>query len=427
MRWSAVRSFVIKELKTFFRSKEDLFWVFAWPAIWVLMAAYVFIPPSAGQPTTIDLGVVDYDSSTTPFNGSLFVTILNESEYQGVKLFNVKVYDNESLMVDDIRHGRLDGGVVIPEGFGVNVTMGQGLVELYVGARDPYSAQITEFIVKGFIDQMNEMISMYKVNVTLNYMVEYSQQYGNASWFNESLMEFMRMWMIGLAKPINVSLFDVRPEALISREAMVGWSTIGAIGMTMLYSGFLIGAIMVVSEKETGTLRRLLASPASSTDMLVGKTIAGVILLGIMSIFVILLGVGACRAKIMWSPLEPMDWLVVALFALVALMTIGIGMLLSLVAKTTRGASGISVALGLMLAFMAGIWLPKSMMPSWMRVIGDYFPATWAIEAIRSIMVFDASFQEVAHLVLGVVVATVVIFGLGVIAYKKVLRRYVEV
>lgn len=72
----------------------SLFWIFIWPIILTLMVAYVFIPPSAGQPVTLDLGVVNLDHSESPFNGTIFIDVLKEIEYNGTKLFNVEIYDN---------------------------------------------------------------------------------------------------------------------------------------------------------------------------------------------------------------------------------------------------------------------------------------------------------------------------------------------
>jgi len=431
MMWSAIKAFIIKELKLTFRSKASIFWIIAWPAIWLLMTAYVFVPPAAGQPMTLKVGVVNYDvGSTSPFNGTTLIQILNESEYKGAKLFQVKVYENETLMLEDIRRGRLDGGFTIPEGFGENIIFGQARLKVYVGARSLQSAQIAESILRGFIQGLNNGISMRKVNETLRYIEIYSEKYmpknltipvaGNRSW-----MDFMRDWMIGLASPINASFQDVKPKALTERSSILGWMTFGAIGMSLLYSGLIIGSTMAVREKEAGTLRRILASPATSTDMLVGKTLSGLITLGIMSAIIVILGVYPCGAKIIWSPMNPAHWLAIILLILVSIMVIGIGMILSLIARTTESASNLSVVLGLMLAFIAGIWFPREMLPAWMRVLADIFPATWAIDGMRSALVYGATAAELMPTFLKVLAAAIISYLIGVFAYRKTLRKYV--
>jgi len=428
VRWSAVKAFMLKDLKTTFRSKASVFWIFAWPAIWLLLTAFVFVPPTAGQPMT--LGAINNDTSSLPVNGSMLVEILNETTYRGVKLFDVKLYENKSLMLEDLRRGRLDGGIIIPEGFGEKLIFRQASIEVYVGARSPQTAQTTEYILKGFIQELNKGISIRKINETLKYM-KLAEKYipknvstsiaGNLSW-----IEFVREWMLGLASPINASFHEVKPKALLERSSILGWYTFGALGMSILYSGLTAGSVMAVEEKERGTLRRLLASPATSTDMLVGKTLASLIVLALMSAFMIILGVFGCGAKIIWNPLRVEDWIAGFMIILVALMMIGLGMLLSLVTKTVRSATNLSVVIGLMLAFMAGIWFPKWWLPKWMQILADIFPGAWAIDVARSILVYEAELAEVAGRALEVLVAAIAIYLLGVLAYRKILRRYAE-
>jgi len=414
IRWSAVKAFIVKELLEVFRSKEIMFWMIAWPILWVLLSAYIFVPPSIEQPMTLDIGVINHDiGSQAPMNGTYFIEILNTTEYKGVKLFRIKVYKNETKMIEDIRKGRLDGGFIIPKKFGENVTMGQTKLKVYIGARDVQSAQITNAILRGFVEGMNKMISLIKIKETLKYIPK-------------NVREFVRSWSLGIAMPINATFVEVKPKVLMSRATIIGWFTIGALGMSMLYSGLSIGSLMVVEEKDRGTLKRLLASPMTSTEMLVGKTLAGLISLAVMSLLVIVAGHVMCGAKIIWNPTRLEHWLVPLLLIVVALFTIGLGSLLSLITRSVRGASALSTILGLMLSFLAGVWFPKWMMPTWIQAFADFFPATWAIDAIREIMVYELEMKEVMFKVAGSIVATVVVYGLGVVAYKHLLRKYAE-
>lgn len=427
MRWAAIKAFIIKELKLNFRSKANLFWIFAWPAIWLLMAAFIFIPPTSGQPVTLDLGIVNQDTSLSPVNGSFLVNILNETTYQGVKLFDVTLYDNDSSLIEAIKHGKLDGGVVIPEKFGEKLVIGQTGLLIYVGAKDVYSAQFVESVLKAFINKLNAEISTRKINESLKYIGQYAPENLSISYAgNRSFTEFLRSWMLGIASPINATFQDVKPEVLMSRDSILGWFTFGALGMSMLYSGLSLGSTMVVEERDKGALKRLIASPITSADMLIGKTISGIIILGAMSAVLILMGVYLCGARVIWNPLNPAHWLAVLLLILLAILTIGLGLLLSLLARNSKSAANLSVTVGLLLSFTAGIWFPTWWLPSWMKIIPEIFPGSWALDAIRSILVYEADLVEVFPAVLRVSAATAVIYALGIFAYRAILRRYAE-
>ena len=44
IRWSAVKAIIVRDFKEVFRSKETLFWIIAWPILWVVLSAYIFVP-----------------------------------------------------------------------------------------------------------------------------------------------------------------------------------------------------------------------------------------------------------------------------------------------------------------------------------------------------------------------------------------------
>ncbi len=431
MKWRHVKAFIIVRLKSFWRDKADVFWVIMWPIILVVMTAYVFIPPSLGQPMSIDLGVVNYDTSTTPFNGSKLVEILDSIVFNGTKVFNTKIYENETMLVNDLRKGRLDAGIIIPEGFGTNITFGTAKLKILVSGDNPYSIQVNREFMRAFLYEFSRGVSIEKVKIMLQYMSNYTSSYFanqtiEINGRNTTVMEFVKTYFMGIAVPINTTIEEETPETLSERPRILGWYVLGAVGMTLLYTGFVNGATAVVEEKEKGRLERILASPSSEIDMLVGKLLSGLVILLIASIIVILTGL-AVGAKITWNPFKPVHWLVIFIFLLIGMITISIGFLLSLVAKTTRSAGNLGTMLGLLLSFTAGIWFPKTWMPKPLQVLADVFPATWGLDAIRSIMVYNAELGEVALLVIKTLLAAIIIMALGILAYKKTLRRYAEI
>ena len=430
MSWHRIKAFVIRDLKLTFRDKATVFWIIIWPIFWILMTAYVFIPLQLGEPITLDLGVVNYDTSVTAFNGSTFITILNETTYKNVKMFNVKIYSDEDSLKNDLRKGRLDIGIIIPDKFGENLTYGQARIYVFIGASNAYKAQINYIALNSFLQYFNEKTALIKINNITQYIPENTVLPYNESThsyrYNGSFKDFIKTFLIGIAKPINTSVKEFKPEALTNRSTILGWYTFGAIGMMYLCSGFSIGALTIVGEYERKTLRRILSTPATAYDLLLGRILSGIIILLMSTIIAVLVAVFGTGAQILWSPLNPIHWLVPLMIILISVMTISIGILLSMASKTSRGANNLSTALGLLSAFTTNIWFPKEMMPPLIRFLGDYFPITWSIDVIRNIVVYQASIEEVWTDLIKVITSTIALFMLGVITYNKMIRKYIE-
>ncbi|MEM2631603.1 MAG: ABC transporter permease [Candidatus Bathyarchaeia archaeon] len=406
----------MKDFKETFRDKVAVFWMIAWPLIWLVLTAYIFIPPGAGRPMTMSIGLVNYDVSPGfPVNGSVLIGALKGAEYKGVKLFNVKIYEDKTLLLEDIGRGRIDAGIIIPENFGENLTLGQTTLEVYMGARSIQSAQINRYMLERFIEEFSRVASEEKIAWMMKFIPE-----------EYVPLEVVERFLRGLAKPINTTFTEVLPEALISREAWIGWYTIGAIGMTMLYSGLNIGSTALLEEKQKGCLHKILASPITSSELIFGKILSGILSLLIISVAIIVFGIFVCGAKIYWNPLRVEHWIAPMMLLVLASLTLGMGSILSLVVKSVRGASSLSTSLGLMLAFMTGIWFPREWFPAWMRVLADYNPATWAVDAIRDMIVFEAGLMEVAHYIIGATLAAFAVLAIGVVVYRSMLRKYLE-
>ncbi|MEM4436369.1 MAG: hypothetical protein QXO22_05375 [Thermosphaera sp.] len=64
MKTSVIKTIIVKDLKETFRDKTFVFWMIAWPLIWLAITAYVFIPPGVDQPMTMSIGLVNYDTSS---------------------------------------------------------------------------------------------------------------------------------------------------------------------------------------------------------------------------------------------------------------------------------------------------------------------------------------------------------------------------
>ncbi len=429
MRSRQILAFIYRDLKLVFTDKIALFWLIAWPLIWVFMVAYIFVPPGAVSPVKLDVGVINNDvsSNTTMsnFTSKDFVEIMENVTYKGEKMFNVIMYNDTGKLEYDLKHGELDAGIIIPEGFSENLTKGIARLEVLIGARDIYSASINYAVIKGFLDEFSKHVGLIRANITISYIEKYAPMYMNQTGYNNTgFIEFLREYMLGIATPINASYRDVKPEVWMSRENVLGWYVIGGVGMMFLYTGFSQGAAALFKEKRVGTLRRILASPITPGTFLSALILSNIVILVLSAIILIVVGVYGTGAHIVFNPANPAHWLVPVLIFIGALMSLGLGMILSIFAKTEHGADSLGVALVLFLAFTAGIWFPKEWMPEWMQIIANYFPVTWVFDTMRNIMIYDKPLAEITGDLVKIVIGLVMILLIDLVIYKTRIQKY---
>jgi len=143
----------------------------------------------------------------------------------------------------------------------------------------------------------------------------------------------------------------------------------------------LLTLISFVGERTSGNLERLQATPLRESEIVIGYAIAFSIIGMLQS--VVLLTIGALVFNIMIVGNVFLAFLVIALLAVVSL---SLGILLSSLARREAQAIQFFPIIILPTFLLAGIFWPVEAIPSWLRPLSYAIPPSYAVDAIRSVM-----------------------------------------
>ncbi len=153
-------------------------------------------------------------------------------------------------------------------------------------------------------------------------------------------------------------------------------------GMMMAISA---GASIILAERDGGTLGRLLTSPLSQSQLLLGKAL-GIMITAVIQMS-ILIALGQMIFGVSWgSNLPGLVMLVITL----SMAATGIGMFLASLCRTSSQASATGVLTVLVLSMLGGTWWPLEVMPSHMQTIARTIPSGWAMDGFTSIIMRGA-------------------------------------
>jgi ABC-2 type transport system permease protein len=146
------------------------------------------------------------------------------------------------------------------------------------------------------------------------------------------------------------------------------------------------GTNVLIWERQAGTLRRLLVTPAGKSTILLGKLL-GIYLIGLAQIALLILA-GALLFGVAWgsSPLALV--MMVLAFTLVAT---SMGVLLATLVKTIAQADALASLVVMAVSALGGAWWPLDATPRWMRAFGHLFPTAWAMDGFRDIVIAGQS------------------------------------
>jgi ABC-2 type transport system permease protein len=184
-------------------------------------------------------------------------------------------------------------------------------------------------------------------------------------------------------------------------------------------TGSLIGVATSISkEKEQGTMDGLLVAPVSQMSIIAGKVIAQTVRGMIQGSITLVLSVLIFNVTIYGSPI-----IMVIVMFLGTASFVGVGIVVSTVAPDQETANVMASLLQFPMMFLCGIMFPIEQLPSWMQLIGKALPLYYAADALRKVVILNASMNLIMPDILILVAYAAVTMVLAVPLFDKAMRK----
>jgi linearmycin/streptolysin S transport system permease protein len=384
-----------KDLLQNVREKQTFVFLLLMPIIFTLMFGLAFGGThGAGGDPRLPVGIMDQVrvSETDPLVGSLqasdVVRLVAKSGQSPAEL-EKKVADN-----------KLAAGLVIPDGYAAGLMMNEP-VKLIVYTDMSSTAGMT---AQGAIQSAanREKISIFAAQVAQRALG------ADAQVLSDLLMKTMASWV---TPPIELRISHP-PNLTANSDNAYAQSSPGMIAQFAI-AGLLSSAQIIVNERKTRCLKRLLTTAISRTQILLGHFLA--IFLLILLQILVLVAFGQLFLKLDYLS-QPGAILILAVS--VALFVAGLGLLIGALAKTEDQA--VIFALIPMFAFSAlgGAWMPLEFTGKTFQTIGHVSPVAWVMDGFKNIIARGQGFNSVLLPAVALLGYAVLFFVLGVWRFR---------
>src|ERR1051326_775319 len=357
--WRRLFSVARKEVYHILRDPMTLFFTLFVPILELFMLGYA-IDTNVRHIRTV---IVDHTNNLESRN--LIQRFENSEDFNVV----AHVYSDEE-MNQMIVAGKARVGIKIPEDYSRRLEAGQ-------------TAQILVLV-----DGSESSVAAEAVNV------------GNAIALRESLDKALG----GKQLPV-----DARPRVLFNPDTRSANFFIPGLMVIMCQMmATMLAATAIVREKENGTLEQLFMTPVRASELLIGKMIPYVVLT---------IGEFCAIAFLMWIVFRvPIHGPFIALLGLTVpfvLTMLGIGLWISTKASTRDAAVQLTMGTILPSVFLSCYVCSIDSMPKFFGYVAQFVPATWLIDAARTVILRGGGWHELGWhaLVLWVMAAATLAFG----------------
>jgi ABC-2 type transport system permease protein len=334
--WRRIRSLIVKEFLMLWKDRKSRFVLVLPPIVQLL----VFANAATYEVRNVALGVWKEDRGV----------LANElvSRFAGSGAFHiVAAYDNPQAVEDDIAAQRVKAVLHIGQSFSADLTAGRPTrVQLLLDGRRSNTALLLQNYAGTIVERYNlERAPTGARGAALEIQTR--------AWFNPN---FESRWFI-----------------------LPGLTVLLTIVATLL-----ITSLSVARERELGTFDQLLVTPLRPMEILAGKTVPALCVGFIEANVIAAIAVAAFGVPFVGSIL-----LFNAGIVLFVLSAIGIGLVISSIAKTQQQA-----ILGVFLLLspatvLSGFATPIANMPYWCQRLTDFNPIRYMIALSRGVFLQD--------------------------------------
>ena len=337
---------VEREMRKFFRSPMLMIMSMMLPLVQLVILGNAF----GGKIRNARVAVVDKDHGPQ----AMKVHEAFDAIAANIRTFTTVPYDNEDTAKEDVREGKVDAAVIIPEQYSRRVYAEDApSLGLVVDNTDQFKSGAIEGEMQSLVDALNKPVIQPRLvnNIALKIVELYPYvQY----------MKFLLSGSIALAMYISV---------------MIG------------------GGMLYIDDKARGVHEGYLVTPITKLELVMGLNIAGAIKAVLSGISLTVIGSLMAGLGTIFHP-----WAMVQILILIVGISIAFnGMMFLMMVRVDdplvpRAMFGV---LNTLLFFPSGAIYPIAAFPAWLRGIAIVDPFTYAIHGLQSILLKDGGFTAI--------------------------------
>jgi ABC-2 type transport system permease protein len=361
LNFTRIKALIKKEIIQIKRDKSSLLIAFVLP---------VFLTFIFGYAISIDTNkvrLIIVNEAPQSVENTELVSAFVGSKFIDLKLITSSHEEAQNLLLAQ----KASAIVTIPSDFNKKISK-QNLAQIFLAtdASDPntasFAAAYVSAIANVYVDNLNRKMGIKTVSP-----INIEQRF----WYNEAL----------------------KADHLLN---------IGSIGFVLSIAGTLLTALVVARDWERGSMEFIIASPATSYEIILGKVLP-YLLLGLGSFFITFV----CILLMFGAPFKGslLIFFVIGFFYLV--LTTGLGLLISTASKNqfvaAQGALLISMVPTIMLS---GLIYEINNMPKIMQFVTNIVPAKYLIDAMKTLFMMGNEWSILLPNILGILVISGAIY-----------------
>ena len=386
----------LKDLMQIVRNRMTFLFLLIMPIGFTLLFGLAFGGAGKTSDSRLPVGFLDRDGAAI---STQLQTLLADST---VIRLDTTPGRSETDLADLVGSNKLAAAVVIPSGYSQSLRNSSPLkLGFYADPSQVSSATVeSELLVA-----TNRLVGAVRTAGIAAKMTD------NPAAFNPALAQALSAWK---NPPIKVSVTSSVSSKPQDQKILSLAQSSPAMMIQFAIAGLLTAATVIVNERKTRSLQRLLTTSASRFQILLGHYLAIFSIIFVQFLLLMLFGqflhVDYLRL--------PLATLLVAI--LTAVCIAALGLLIGVLAKSDEQAIVFSLIPMFVLSGLGGAWVPLEYTGSAFQAIGHVSPVAWAMDGFKNITARGLGFSSVLLPCAALFGYALLFFGLALWRFQRV-------
>jgi ABC-2 type transport system permease protein len=364
MKLYRIRAIIERDMRKFLRSPALMMTSMVFPLMQLIVLGYAF----GGKIKNVRLALVDEDRSS---ESRLIRERLNAIQ-DGPQTFRVSAYNDLPEAMTDLRAGFVKAVLDIPHDFSERVLRGDKPRLAFV------EDNTDTFTASGIFERIQQ------IQTTLNGPEMPLLQPGQS----------MAASMTGMLSPNRLpATVDIQTVEVYPYIEYIKYLLAGSISISIFVVAMIGGGIVFIDDKARGLHEGYLTTPLTKADLVLGLVSSGAIKGLMAGLTITLIGGLIAGIERLWDPVR-LVYLVIVL-GVTALAMISFMFLLMVRVDNPLVPRAIFGVLITLLYFPSGAIYPTEGFPVWLRWISVIDPFTYAVHALKNLLLKNTGFEGI--------------------------------
>ncbi len=361
-----VINLALKDLTQVFRDRKSALFFLAMPLVFTLFFGSVFSGEGEDDPR-LPVGVL-IQAEEGALVGSLQSLLESSDTIRPVLLKDA----DETSVAESVGNQDLAAAMVVPVGFSDRVWSGEPPPLTVITDLASQAGQAARDAIETTVFRLLSAAETARLSADLSGMG------GDWRYREAALALALDSWQ----HPPLVVEIEMSGTAEAGEPLPSGYDQ-ASPGMMVQFAmfGVMQSAIVLVLERKSGALRRLLTTPIRKWEVIIGHVLAMFITGLIQMALLVIFGQWALGVDYLREPLA-----ILVMTLALSLWVAGLGLLISVVSRTEDQAVMWSIVVMMALSALGGAWFPLDITGNAFSTVGRLTPAAWAMSGLQNIV-----------------------------------------